>query len=142
MFSNYIQKSQPKDKLANEELLPYLTTLLHQEQGPWPIRISVLLANITMEATHKRTVERSLKQCEQILKLVTTNDDSTTNFQRLSYFYASYARSHWSVRAQLADLMVSLGLTKTALDLYIAIERWDAVISCYNILELKHKVNI
>lgn len=61
--------------------MPYLTTLMHQEQGPWAIRISVLLENITMEATHKRTVERSLKQCEEIVKLV-TNTDSTTNFHR------------------------------------------------------------
>lgn len=81
LHSNYIQKSQPKDKLANEELMPYLTTLLYQEQGPWPIRISVLLENITNEATHKRTVERSLKQCEEIMKLV-TKPDSTTNFNR------------------------------------------------------------
>lgn len=79
--SNYIQKSQPKDKLANEELMPYLTTLMYQEQGPWPIRISVLLENIAMESTHRRTVERSLKQCEDILKLVITSD-SVTNFHR------------------------------------------------------------
>lgn len=51
-------------------------------------------------------------------------------------------RSHWSIRAQLADLMVSLGFFKTALDLYLEIERWDSVISCYNMLELKHKVNL
>lgn len=61
--------------------MPYLTTLMYQEQGPWPIRISVLLENITMEATHKRTVERSFKQCEEILKLVTT-PDSVSNFHR------------------------------------------------------------
>lgn len=61
--------------------MPYLTTLLYQEQGPWPIRISVLMENIVMEATHKRTVERSLKQCEQVLKLVQTADYSS-NFLR------------------------------------------------------------
>lgn len=81
LSSNYIQRSQPKDKLANEELMPYLTTLMYQEQGPWPIRISVLLENIAMEATHKRTVERSLKQCEEIVKFI-TKPDSATNFHR------------------------------------------------------------
>lgn len=83
IFSNYIQMSQPKDKLANEELMPYLTTLLYQEQGPWPLRIAVLLANITMESTNKRTVERSLKQCEELLKLVTV-PDLTKNSERYS----------------------------------------------------------
>lgn len=88
-YSNYIQKSQPKDKLANEELMPYVTTLMYQEQGPWPIRISVLLENIIMEATHKRTVERSLKQCEEILKLVTTSD-SVSNFHRYVFVQAEH----------------------------------------------------
>lgn len=49
-------------------------------------------------------------------------------------------RPHWSIRAQLADLMISLGFVKTALDIYLEIERWDSVIMCYNMLELKHKV--
>lgn len=50
-------------------------------------------------------------------------------------------RPQWLLRAQLAELMVSLGLFKTALDIYLDIERWDSVIVCYNLLELKHKVN-
>lgn len=54
--------------------------------------------------------------------------------------YASYMRSNWSIRAQLADLMVSLGFVKTALDVYLEIERWESVIMCYNMLDLKHKV--
>lgn len=134
----YIQLSQPKDKLADEEVLPYLTTLLYQECGPWPIRVAALLLNISMEATHKRTVERSLRQCEEILKLTTDAGDADA-FQRLSYAYASYSRPRWSIQAQLADLMVSLGLVKTALDLYLKIEKWDSVISCYTLLDLNHK---
>lgn len=49
-------------------------------------------------------------------------------------------RPQWQIRAQLAELMVSLGFVKTALDIYLEIERWDSVIMCYNLLELKHKV--
>lgn len=134
----YIQRSQPKDKLANEEVTPYLSTLLYQECGPWPVRVAALLLNISMESSHKRTVERSFRQCEEVLKHVTTASE-VEPFQRLSYVYASFIRPHWSVRAQLADLMVSLGLIKSALDLYLEIKKWDSVISCYTILELNHK---
>lgn len=49
-------------------------------------------------------------------------------------------RPRWLVREYLANIMVSLGLVKTALDHYINIEKWNAVIMCYNILELKQKV--
>lgn len=134
----YIQRSQPKDKLANEEVMPYLSTLLYQEGGPWPVRIAALLQNIAIESSHKRTVERSLRQCEEVLKHVTTADE-VEPFQRLSYVYASFIRPHWSVRAQLADLMVSLGLIKSALDVYLHIQKWDSVISCYTTLDLNHK---
>lgn len=60
---------------------------------------------------------------------------------RLSHVYASYVRPVWHIQAQLADLMISLGLVKSALDLYLSIERWESVIMCYTILELKHKVS-
>lgn len=50
-------------------------------------------------------------------------------------------RPRWSIQIQLADIMVSLGLVKTALDVYLEVEHWDSVIACYSLLELKHKVN-
>lgn len=62
-------------------------------------------------------------------------------FDRLSYVYASYMRPKWTCQVQLADLMVSLGFIKAALDVYLAVEHWDAVIACYNALDLKHKVS-
>lgn len=133
----YIQRSQPHDKLANEEVMPYLTTLLYQEHGPWPIRITALLSNITVESKHKRTVERSLRQCEDVLKYVTEAREADA-FQRMSFVYSSYAKPRWTIQSQLGDLMVSLGLTKTALDLYMKIEKWDSVIACYTLLELNH----
>lgn len=120
--------------------MPYLLTLLQQEHGAWSIRIAALLSNIRFESSHKRTVERSLKQCEQVFKLLTT-DDNAKSFHRLSYAYASYIQPRWYVKGLLADLMVSLGLIKSALDLYLQIQKWYSVIECYNVLELNHKVS-
>lgn len=91
-----------------------------------------------MEATNKRTVERSLKQSEEIVKML-RKSDATTNFLRLSFVYASYMRPRWTVQTQWADILVSLGFVKTALDIYLEVEHWDSVIACYNLLELKHK---
>lgn len=81
MPRQYTLKSQPKDNLADEEVTPYLTTLLYQPHGPWASRITTLLLNITQESNHKRTVERSLKQCEEVVKLLEERDNSTV-FQR------------------------------------------------------------
>lgn len=58
---------------------------------------------------------------------------------RLSFAYSSYIRPRWLVQVQLGALMISLGMIKTALDLYLQLRKWDEVITCYTILELRHK---
>lgn len=65
--SQYIQKSQPKDDLMTEELLPYIETILNQKTGPWSTRVAALLIRCKLEANHKRTVERAMLQCESIV---------------------------------------------------------------------------
>lgn len=61
--------------------MPYLTTLLYQPHGAWSNRITSLLLNIAQESNHKRTVERSLKQCEEVVNLLTVGEEATV-FQR------------------------------------------------------------
>lgn len=133
-----IHRGQPKDLLADEELEPYTNTLLHQENGPLAVRTATLLFNIRQESNHKRTVERSLKQCEDLLTLINDTERFSVK-QRFSYLFASTLIPRWDVKKQLGDLMVSLGMIKTALDLYLEIQAWDEVIGCYNHMELRHK---
>lgn len=58
---------------------------------------------------------------------------------RLSFVYASFTRPRWFVQIQLGDLMLSLGLVKSALECYLKIQKWEEVIVCYTILDLRHK---
>lgn len=114
--------------------------------------------NIHLEASHKRTVDRSLRQCEEISNLINLTDvplnqryeknvvelmvANEINFyfkNRLSYVYASFTRPKWFVQIQLGDLMLSLGLVKSALECYLKIQKWEEVIVCYTILDLRHK---
>lgn len=46
----------------------------------------------------------------------------------------------WIVEARLGDLMLSLGMVKTSLDLYLRLQLWEEVIVCYTMLDLRHKV--
>ncbi|XP_055693750.1 tetratricopeptide repeat protein 27 [Lutzomyia longipalpis] len=133
----WLQISQPKDNLAEEELQPYIETLLHQDCGPWSVRIAALLANIEVEAKNRRTVDRSLKQCEEIQKL-TTSPAGEPNL-RLLNFFTSGMLPIWRVEMLLGNIMMSLGLVKSALDVFLRIQAWEEVIVCYNMLELRHK---
>ncbi|XP_055629741.1 tetratricopeptide repeat protein 27 [Toxorhynchites rutilus septentrionalis] len=129
--------SQPKDKLADEELEPYITSLLYQEFGPWATRTAVLFLNINQEANHKRTVDRSLKQCEELVHLM--DSEVCPVAHRLSHAFISALIPRWKIKAKLGDLLVSLGMFKGALNLYLDLQIWEDVIACYNILELRHK---
>lgn len=142
--SQYSIRSQPKDSLADEQLTPYLTTLLYQTHGPWASRITTLLQNITLESTHKRTIERCLKQCEEVAHLLGAAtaagaESAATGPQRLSLAHSSYIRPRWHVQSQLGALMCSLGMIKTALDMFLQLRQWPDVIACYTALDLRSK---
>lgn len=136
----FMQISQPKDKLSDEEIQPYLMLLLKQDSGPWPIRLNALLINIASEANHRRTVDRSLRQCEDIVNYIGTKGQSTAK-ERQSYIFSSLMTPKFKIQAQLADLMVSLGLTKGALDIYLETHQWENVINCYTRLQMRHKAS-
>lgn len=129
--------SQPKDELATEELRPYISLLLNQEHGPWAIRLCSLSCNIKYESTHRRTVERSLKQCEELVTSIDSNNVPVR--QRLSYIFSSNMILRHEIRSQLADLMLSLGLIKSALEIYLGLQQWEDVILCYTALQLRQK---
>lgn len=132
--------SQPKDKLADEEVQPYLRILLTQENGPWIVRLDTLLMNIKLESNHRRTVERSLRQCEDLVMMMNNKQEvDATPLQRLSYVFSSLMNPRYKIEALLAELMISLGLIKGALDVYLRIKHWEEVIECYTILQLRHK---
>lgn len=54
--------------------------------------------------------------------------------------FASGLNPKWIVEARLGDLMLSLGMVKTSLDLYLRLQLWEEVIVCYTMLDLRHKV--
>ncbi|XP_065360961.1 tetratricopeptide repeat protein 27 [Calliphora vicina] len=132
-----LKRSQPKDRLADEELEPYTQTLLYQEHGPLQVRQSALLLNCVQESNHRRTVERSWKQCEEAVKLLSERSYSVKD--RFSYAFAAFLQPKWQVQAQLCELLMSLGMIKSALDIYLKIQNWEQVIHCYTALDLRHK---
>ncbi|XP_017840776.2 tetratricopeptide repeat protein 27 [Drosophila busckii] len=133
-----LKRSQPKDRLADEQLEPYTQTLLYQQHGPLQVRQSALLLNCQQESGQRRTVERSWKQCEECVKLL-QNAAVYSLKTRLSFAFAACLQPKWQVQLQLVELLRSLGMTKSALDICLKIHAWQQVIECYTSLELRHK---
>ncbi|XP_069689921.1 tetratricopeptide repeat protein 27 [Periplaneta americana] len=130
------QKSQPKDKLADEELMPYLTCLLSNPLV-WSLQLSALLQRCRLEGHHSRTVERAMMQTEELVHCIDKEKPNART--RHHYIFCSHLPPRWKVETELANLLISIGVVKSALDIFLRLELWEQVISCYNLLQLRHK---
>ena len=140
---NIVKKSKPKDDLANEQLLPYLETVLSGglENQIWALRTNALLERSKLERDNRRTVERSLMQIETLLDSIRQTEDLENRFSnlRMEYIYITKLPPSWQLEVELVRLYQSMGSVKSALDLSLKLELWEDVISCYHILKLRHK---
>ncbi|KAJ9583690.1 hypothetical protein L9F63_021962 [Diploptera punctata] len=130
--------SQPKDDLSNEELLPYLTCILSQPVC-WSLEMSALFQRSRLEKDSSRSVERAMMQTEELVH--SSAREAPDVLLRHYMFFMSYLPPRWSVEAQHADQLVSLGIVKTALEVYLRLQMWDKVIMCYNVLNMRHKAS-
>uniref|UniRef100_A0A182K977 TPR_REGION domain-containing protein n=1 Tax=Anopheles christyi TaxID=43041 RepID=A0A182K977_9DIPT len=134
----FLYVSQPKEQLTLEEIQPYITSLVYQRHGPWATRVAALFLNATTEATHKRTVDRSLRQIEELVQQFDAPSSEIPIADRLSMVFSSWPIASWQMKEKLADVMVSLGMVKGALEIYQQVQSWENVIDCYTVLEMRH----
>lgn len=106
----------------------------------WSLKMTSLCYRCSLESDDKRTVERSMMQAESLLK--DYNDAKASVARRMDLFFTSGMRPIWTLEEKWANVMVSLGLVKRALEVFIKLGLWEDVIACYNLLNLKHKVCI
>ena len=121
--------------LTAEEVLPYLAPTLDCPQA-WPTHLTALIARSKIESEASRTVERSLAQLESCVEDIKVN---TSQEDRLRLVHVSNLPPLWEVERQLGKLLLSLGLTKAALEVFTRLEQWEEVIVCYTLLELRHR---
>merc|ERR1719369_602274 len=128
-------KALPMDNFTSEEVLPYLSPLLEHPQA-WSLHSMALLSRSRLETNLGRTVERALAQVENLVENLKLG---TNKCERIKLVYSSHLPPVWEVERELAKLMLSLGSVKAALDIYLRLEQWEEVITCYTLLELRHK---
>ncbi|KAL0113816.1 hypothetical protein PUN28_011271 [Cardiocondyla obscurior] len=131
-----LQLCQPKDKLTDEEIKPYLIKVVESTQN-WSLKMTSLYYRCLLESGDKRTVERSMMQVESLLK--DYNDSKAPVARRMDLFFTSGMRPIWTLEEKWANIMFSLGLVKGALEVFKKLELWEDVIGCYTVLNLKHK---
>ncbi|XP_065353492.1 tetratricopeptide repeat protein 27 [Cloeon dipterum] len=132
----HVVKSQPKDALAEEEVMPYLNCVLSNPLI-WSVQLTALLARSKLEGSSRRTIERSMTQAQLLADSIFKKLPAAA--VRAQYLFASRLPPHWKIQAELANLLISLGAVNSALEIFLRLQQWDDVVACYHLLELRHK---
>lgn len=139
LFLTIVQEmlvSKPQDELQVEELQPFINFILSQK-NTYSVRVVALLLRCKFESKNRRTIERSLVQCEEIIQC--WKKEIPHFLDRVTDVFGTGMPPIWKVETQYADLLLNIGLVKNALEIYLKIKLWEEVIVCYTILKLRHK---
>ncbi|CAG2054189.1 unnamed protein product [Timema podura] len=99
--------------------------------------MSALFLRCRLDSSGSRTVERAMMQAQTLVDGIDAAMPSALD--RFSHLFVSHLPPRWEVEAELADLFIHLGAINSALDIYLRLEKWEEVISCYTLLKLRHK---
>ncbi|XP_030766023.1 tetratricopeptide repeat protein 27 isoform X2 [Sitophilus oryzae] len=139
LFLTIVQEmliAKPPDELQTEELLPFIELVL-SHKNTFCVRVVALLLRCKSESKNRRTIERALRQCEEVIN--SFRNEQLQLCDRFNDVFSTGLPPLWKVTTQYADLLLNVGLPKNALDVYLKLELWEEVIVCYTILKLRHK---
>ncbi|KAI8085980.1 uncharacterized protein BX664DRAFT_334618 [Halteromyces radiatus] len=140
-FCLNVKNTNPDHGMTYEEMVPYVTRVL-ENCNNWMVHTMSLLLRSRLEAHKSRTVERSALQLQALvdqIKLDSTEEDVANAQDRLAYFYDLLLPSKWEMERELARRFVSLGVIRSALEIFERLEMWEDVVSCYQMLEQPQK---
>lgn len=124
-------------ELSISQLAPYTALALAHAQN-WSIHTYALLLRSRSEAGRTRTVERSVMQLQALVDQIPLNDSPSSPGiapvrERLRYLWQIDLPSKWELEAELAERLVSLGVFRSAEEIYRRLEMWDMVVRCYQV---------
>ncbi|GHJ86267.1 hypothetical protein NliqN6_2669 [Naganishia liquefaciens] len=122
----------PENGLTASQMAPYLTRVLSHPRN-WSVHTTALLLRARLEAKRSRTVERSALQLQALVDQMPTADSEAS--ERLKYFYQLPLPSKWEMERELAQRFLSLGVVRSALEIFTRLEMWEEAVRCYANME-------
>lgn len=135
-FCLNVKNTNPEHGITAEQMVPYVTRVLENANN-WMVHTMGLLLRSRLESNKGRTVERSALQLQALVDQVKVEDSGVE--ERLAYFYDLLLPSKWEMERELARRFVSLGVVRSALEIFERLEMWEDVISCYQMIEQPQK---
>ncbi|SPO30747.1 uncharacterized protein UTRI_05364 [Ustilago trichophora] len=126
-----IRNTQAAHGLTANQMQIFISRVISHPRN-WMVHTMSLLLRARLESTRTRTVERSVLQLQALIDQMPTNDSSIQ--ERLKFFHALDLPPKWEMQAELARRYASIGVTRSALEIFERIEMWEEVVQCLGML--------
>ncbi|OXG37494.1 TPR repeat-containing protein [Cryptococcus neoformans Bt120] len=117
----------PSSGLTAQQMMPFLSRVISHPRN-WSVHTTALLLRSRLEATRSRTVERSTLQLQALIDQMPTSDSEPK--ERLRYFHQLPLPSKWEMERELAKRFMSVGVIRSALEIFTRLEMWEDAIMC------------
>ena len=131
-----VKNTSPSHGLTAEQMSPYVTRVISHPLN-WSVHTMALLLRSRLESNRTRTVERSTLQLQALVDQMPTAD--STIQERLEYFHGISLPSKWEMQKELATRFLSIGVVKSALEVFEKLEMWEHVVQCWQSMERPDK---
>lgn len=137
-FCLNIKNTNPAHGLTVEQMFPFVTRVLETPNN-WTVYTMALLLRSRLEADKSRTVERGALQLQALVDQTRIHDESSTTRERMHHFFSVLLPSKWELEKELAEQYMSLGVVRSAMDIFERLELWEDVIACHQFLDQAEK---
>jgi tetratricopeptide (TPR) repeat protein len=131
-----VKNTSPSHGLTSEQMAPYVARVISHPRN-WSVHTMALLLRSRLEASRTRTAERSTLQLQALIDQMPTADSALS--ERLLYFHSIPLPSKWEMERELAMRFLSLGVVRSALEIFERLEMWEEVVKCWGSLERRDK---
>ncbi|KAB5588920.1 TPR repeat-containing protein C19B12,01 [Ceratobasidium theobromae] len=131
-----VRNMSPAHGLTSEQMFPYISRVISHPRN-WSIHTMALLLRARLESTRTRTVERSTLQLQALVGQMPTADSTLS--ERLLYVHSIPLPSKWAMERELAHRFLSIGVVKSALEIFERLEMWEEVVKCYQAIEQRDR---
>jgi tetratricopeptide (TPR) repeat protein len=126
----------PSSGLTASQMMPFVSRVVAHPRN-WSVHTTALLLRSRLESARSRTVERSALQLQALIEQMPTSD--STPKERLRFFHQLPLPSKWEMEKELATRFISLGVTRSALEIFSRLEMWEDAVGCLQRLELEEE---
>ncbi|GAA5850335.1 hypothetical protein JCM8547_001836 [Rhodosporidiobolus lusitaniae] len=140
------------DVLSTSQISSFVARVLIDPRN-WSVHSMALLLRCRAEAGRSRTVERGVLQMQALVDQLKDGspteisaissavkpEDVASARDRLEQFHALAIPPAWEMERELAVRYMSLGITKSALEIFTRLELWEEVARCWLSLERPDK---